>query len=194
MRHEFTEVLNDLIDYFLLADIRALLDFSVQKGLPADLATEFTMTESADRAVEAGALLPIPGVENLPYTVAFVTAPDEPELLAPTSHLVHRGDAYALHVEHGSLELFTWHILGEFTESTVGALLERYRQSERPRIAIENGWYRVDVLAGWLARDDGPEPAFELVLTPAAAKPAPQNTDLGRRYALSATDLTRPSV
>jgi hypothetical protein len=184
MRHEFTEVLNDLIDYFLLADIRALRDFATREDLPSDLATEFTTTESADRAVESGVLLPIPGVENLPYTVAFVTAPDAPRLLEPGAQLEHRGDGYALHVEHGSLELFTWHILGKFTESTVDALLERYAGYGGPRVELENGWYRVDVLAGWLDTADEPEPTFEFALTKVDERPAEANVDLARRYTL----------
>jgi len=184
MRHEFTEVLNDLVDYFLLADIRALRGFAAREELSSDLATEFTTTEAADRAVEAGALLPIPGVENLPYTVAFVTAPDAPRLLEPGAQLVHRGDDYALHVENGSLELFTWHILDEFTDSAVDALLERYAGYDGPRVELENGWYRVDVLAGWLDAADGPEPAFEFVLTKVDERPAASNVDLARRYSL----------
>lgn len=194
MRHEFTEVLNDLIDYFLLADLRALLDFSTRAGLSRDLAAEFTTTDAAEQAVADGALLPIPGAENLPYTVAFVTAPDTPELCETTSQLVHRGEAYALRVGHGSLELFTWRILEDFTESTVDALLDRYTRSAGPRIALENGWYRVDVLAGWLTKDVGPEPAFEFVLTKVDEKPTLPNIDLDRRYPLAIPDVIRPDV
>jgi len=186
MRYEFTEVLNDLIDYFLLADIRALRDFSRRDGLSSDLAEEFTTTDAAERAIAEGALLPIPGVENLPYTVAFVTAPDTPALGGPGGQIVHRGEAYALRIEHGSLELFTWRILEDFTDSTVDALLGRYARSPGPQIALENGWYRVDVLAGWLPRADGPEPAFEFVLTKVDERPTSTNVDLDRRYPLVA--------
>lgn len=185
MRYEFDEVLNDLIDYFLLADIRGLWDFSKHGGLSPDLAAELTTTDAAERAVAEGALRPIPGVENLPYTVAFITAPDTPELREPGARLVHEGDAYALRVDHGSLELFTWRILEDFTESTVDALLEQYSRAGGPRIALENGWYRVHVLAGWLARADDPEPAFEFVLTRADERPMSTDIDLTRRYALA---------
>lgn len=184
MRHEFTEVLNDLIDYFLLADIRALQDFSSRHGLPPDLADAFTTTDAAERAATEGALLPIPGVENHPYTVAFVTAPDTPELGAPGAQVVHRGEAYALRIDHGSLELFTWRILEDFSERSVDSLLERYARSAGPRIALEVGWYRVDVLAGWLPRADGAEAAFEFVLTKVRDRPTSTNVDLERRYPL----------
>ncbi|MGO3759548.1 MAG: hypothetical protein ACTJGQ_11940 [Agrococcus casei] len=185
MRYKFDEILNDLIDYFLLADVRGLWDFSRRSGLSPDLAAELTTTDAAERAVAEGALLPIPGVENLPYTVAFVTAPDTPELRDPRSLLVHEGDAYALRVDQGSLELFTWRVLEDFTESTVDALLEQYSRAGGPRIALENGWYRADVLAGWLTRADDSKPACEFVLTKIDDRPMSTSIDLSRRYSLA---------
>lgn len=186
MRQEFTEVLNDLIDYFLLADIRALREFCRREDLPLNLAEELTTTDAAERAIAAGALLPIPGVENLPYTVAFVTAPDTPGLDEPGARIVHRGEAYALRIDHGSLELFTWRILEDFTDDSVEDLLARYARSAGPRITLENGWYRVDVLAGWLAPADDSQPAFEFVLTKVDERPTSTNIDLDRRYPLVA--------
>ena len=81
MRYEFTEVLNDLIDYFLLGDIRLLQKFKQENGLSDDLASEFVSNYSADRAVESGIIIPLAGIENYPYTIIFNLAHDTPELL-----------------------------------------------------------------------------------------------------------------
>ena len=47
MRFEFSEVLNDLIDYFLLGDIQLLEQFKEDHDLPDDLARAFTRGEAA---------------------------------------------------------------------------------------------------------------------------------------------------
>jgi hypothetical protein len=42
MRHEFSDVLNEQVDYFLLGDIQLLEHFKQQNGLCDDLAHAFT--------------------------------------------------------------------------------------------------------------------------------------------------------
>ena len=46
---KFTEVLNDLVDYFILGDILLLEEWKKDNNLSDDLATEFTINESGDR-------------------------------------------------------------------------------------------------------------------------------------------------
>ena len=49
MIYRFTEVLNDLVNYFLLGDILLLEDWKQANHLSDDLAMEFTTNESGDR-------------------------------------------------------------------------------------------------------------------------------------------------
>ncbi|MCY4124066.1 MAG: hypothetical protein OXF59_02530, partial [Pseudomonas sp.] len=64
MRHEFDEVLNDLVDYFLLGDIQLLERFKQEHGLPDDLAHEFTHHDSGDMAVRGPADGVVNGVDD----------------------------------------------------------------------------------------------------------------------------------
>lgn len=69
MRYEFVEVLNDLIDYFLIGDLRLLKKYKDDHELSDDLASEFASNDSGDRAVEGGIVIPLAGIENYPYTI-----------------------------------------------------------------------------------------------------------------------------
>lgn len=80
MSQEFSEVLNDLIDYFLLGDIRLLKRYKTENNLPDDLASEFTTTDSGDNAVLQGIVIPLAGIENHPYTIIFNVSDETPEL------------------------------------------------------------------------------------------------------------------
>ncbi len=51
MIYKFTEVLNDLVNYFILGDILLLESWKRANNLSDDLATEFTTNESGDRAL-----------------------------------------------------------------------------------------------------------------------------------------------
>ncbi len=66
MRYEFSEVLNDLVDYFILGDIQLLQRYKEEHDLPDDLAGAFTSSDVGDQAVFDGIVLPLAGVENLP--------------------------------------------------------------------------------------------------------------------------------
>ena len=84
MRHEFSEVLNDLIDYFLVGDIQLLERFKQENGLADDLAHAFTHDDSGDQAVREGVVLPMAGIDNLPYRIIFTLDGHPPALqLAP---------------------------------------------------------------------------------------------------------------
>ena len=61
MRQEFSEVLNDLVDYFLVGDLLLLKRFKERHGLPDDVATAFTTSDSGDRAELTASLVPAPG-------------------------------------------------------------------------------------------------------------------------------------
>lgn len=77
---KFTEVLNDLVDYFILGDILLLEEWKNENNLSDDLATEFTINESGDRVFDEGIVIPMSGIENYPYTILFHLSDDEPEL------------------------------------------------------------------------------------------------------------------
>ncbi|WP_420212149.1 hypothetical protein ACN8ZM_19880 [Burkholderia aenigmatica] len=164
MRHEFPEVLNDLVDYFLVGDLLLLKRYQEQHGLSDDVATAFTTSDSGDRAVQEGVVIPLAGIENHPYTVIFTLDDATPELLKTGSRLQHRRDGYVLRVEHRSIMLYTWRMLERVNDATVNALLARYREPGRPVIEIDNGWYQVDILGGEVPRNGWFEPVFEFVL------------------------------
>ncbi|WP_086930068.1 hypothetical protein [Agarilytica rhodophyticola] len=67
----YNECLNDLMDYFILADIYHLSEFAETNELSDNLMCEFTSNQSGDKAVNEGIILPICGIENYPYIVCF---------------------------------------------------------------------------------------------------------------------------
>ncbi|KAB5625950.1 hypothetical protein F7234_07590, partial [Pseudomonas putida] len=165
MRYEFSEVLNDLVDYFLVGDIQRLARFKDENALPDDLAREFTSTDSGDRAVLEGVVLPLAGIDNLPYRIIFSLDERTPALLEAGNRVAHRRAGYVLHVENRALMLFTWRMLQHFTNKTLGDFMARYQVPGRPMIELDNGWYQVEVLAGAVVRDGLYEPAFEFLLS-----------------------------
>ncbi|WP_241301346.1 hypothetical protein [Burkholderia stabilis] len=184
MRHEFSEVLNDLIDYFLVGDLLLLKRYKEEHGLPDNLASEFTANDSGDNAVLEGVVIALAGIENHPYTVIFTLDDATPELLTTGSRLQHRRSGYVLRVENRSIMLYTWRILERFNDETVNALLARYREPGRPVIEIENGWYDVEILGGEVPRNGWFEPAFEFVLKRTDEPGDASRVDLGYRFAI----------
>ncbi len=67
MIYRFTEVLNDLVNYFILGDILLLENWKRANHLTDDLAIEFTTNESGDRAFAEGIVIPMTGIENYPW-------------------------------------------------------------------------------------------------------------------------------
>ncbi|KOP68268.1 hypothetical protein AMS62_25700 [Bacillus sp. FJAT-18019] len=164
MIYKFNEVLNDLINYFILGDILLLESWKQSNNYSDNLAMEFTTNESGDHVVLDGIILPMVGIENYPYTIIFNLSDDTPELLKSDSRLQFRREGYSLKVENNILMLFTWRILEQFTNERVNALLNHYRQYNKPMIEIENGWYSIEVLGGETLQDSYYEPTFEFVL------------------------------
>ena len=193
-QYRFDEVLNDLMDYFILGDPDYLLQYKIENQLPDDLLTEFTTQETGDRVVELGVLLPIAGIENHPYTIFFTLPENAPELLKPGNQVLHHCNGYCLRVATGQIFLYTIPYLRDFTETTL-AKLKKYKHAT---IAIPNGWYTVTVLGGFTKQvieipgnKDEPvvfesmEPSFEFVITPAAAQPV-YAANLNYRFTIDA--------
>ena len=159
-RHQFSEVINDLISYFLLGDILLLKRYKKENGLSNNLALDFTTNDSSDQVVQDGIFIPMPGIENHLYTIIFNLSTQTPELLKEKSRLQHRRGGYVLRIENNSLMLFTWRILENFTDATLDELLKLYNSPGRPMIELENGWYDVEILGGEIpVVRDGPRPS-----------------------------------
>lgn len=102
MIYRFTEVLNDLVNYFLLGDILLLEDWKQANHLSDDLAMEFTTNESGDRIFAEGIVIPMTGIENYPYTILFNLSGDRPELCKERNRLQLRKSGYSLKVDHNT--------------------------------------------------------------------------------------------
>ncbi|WP_433812276.1 hypothetical protein [Flavobacterium johnsoniae] len=178
--YKFDEVLNDLMDYFILGDPDYLLQYKIENDLPDDLLTEFTTEETGDQVVEEGVIVPMIGIENYPYTIYFNLSDETPELLKAENEVQHQRDGYYLKVVNGRIYLYTIPYLRDFTETKVG-LLKKYKHAS---IELPNGWYSVTILAGLTKQllevetvsgkteeFESMEPTFEFVLKPSAEKP-----------------------
>lgn len=165
--YKFEEVLNDLMDYFILGDPHCLLDYKKQLALPDDLLTEFTTKETGDKVVEDGIIVPLSGVENYPYTIYFNLSGAIPELLKEENQLQVQQEGYCLKVENEEIYLYTMPYLRKFTEGQVENL-KKYRTAN---IKLANGWYSVSILGGLTVQHSGLEPTFEFVIKPSMGKP-----------------------
>ena len=175
MIYRFTEVLNDLVNYFLLGDILLLEDWKQANHLSDDLAMEFTTNESGDRIFAEGIVIPMTGIENYPYTILFNLSGDRPELCKERNRLQLRKSGYSLKVDHNMLMLFTWPILEQFTPEKVKDLISYYRVHKKPMIELANGWYHIEILGGETLQDGDYEPTFEFVIQPATNEEATIN-------------------
>ena len=144
MIYRFTEVLNDLVNYFLLGDILLLEDWKQANHLSDDLAMEFTTNESGDRVFDEGIVIPMAGIENYPYTILFNLSGDRPELCKERNRLQLRKSGYSLKVDHNMLMLFTWPILEQFTPEKVKDLISYYH------LQAETQWWRYEIRPGRL--------------------------------------------
>ncbi|MDR6968157.1 hypothetical protein J2X31_002172 [Flavobacterium arsenatis] len=178
--YKFNEVLNDLMDYFILGDPDYLLQYKAHKGLPDDLLTEFTTKETGDIAVENGVIVPMIGIENYPYTIYFNLSTETPELLKPENKLQHKRGGYCLKVENERIYLYTIPYLKDFTATKIEAL-KKYKPAT---IELQNGWYSVTILGGLtrqiieikdtngnIKKIETMEPTFEFIIKPTIEKP-----------------------
>jgi hypothetical protein len=200
----FREVLNDLVDYFILGDVFLLNDWRLKNNLPEDLATVFTTTDDGDNLEKDGILLPMWGIENYPYTIIFNFSDETPELLKPENNLQIRKSGYSLKVENNILTLFTWAALKqvnaenmrrltECAAPTSQSLLMGAPPQKKPVVSLENGWYSVEVLGGETLQpdidSDGDgeewlEPTFEFLLKKAEAN---QHGDIDTKFRFELT-------
>ena len=175
--YQFNEILNDLMDYFILGDPDCLLRYKQDNKLPDDLLTEFTTNETGDKVVEDGIIVPLSGVENYPYTIYFNLSGTTPELLKEGNELQVQQEGYCLKVENEAIYLFTMPYLRKFTEGRV----EDLKKFRTATIKLANGWYSVSVLGGFTVQPSGFEPTFEFVMNPSVGKP-PYNANIAYSY------------
>ena len=187
MIYKFTEVLNDLVNYFIFGDILLLEDWKRTNNLSDDLATEFTTNESGDRVFAEGIAIPMTGIENYPYIILFNLSGDRPELCKGKNRLQFRKSGYSLKVNHNTLMLFTWPILKQFTPEKVKDLISCYRVYNKPMIELANGWYHIEILGGETLQDGDYEPTFEFVIQPAANEEATINTDMNFSFEITSS-------
>lgn len=178
--YKFDEVLNDLMDYFILGDVDYLFQYKEENNLPEDLLTEFTTKETGDEAVENGVIVPMIGVENHPYTIYFNLLDENSILLKPENDLQHQRDGYCLRVVNERIYLYTIPYLKDFTTTKIEAL----KKFKHATIELQNGWYSVSILAGLtkqieevktvkgeIKTIETMEPTFEFLLKPSKDKP-----------------------
>ena len=203
MIYRFTEVLNDLVNYFILGDILLLENWKQVNHLSDDLAMEFTTNESGDRVLAEGIVIPMTGIENYPYTILFNLSGGEPELCKEKNRLQFRKNGYSLKVAHNTLllftwpilkqftpekvMLFTWPILKQFTPEKVKDLISYYRVHNKPMIELANGWYHIEILGGETLQDGDYEPTFEFLIQPAANEEATINTDMNFSFEITSS-------
>jgi len=177
--YKFDEILNDLMDYFILGDPNCLLTYKNENNLPDDLLTEFTTEETGDKVVEDGIIVPLSGVENLPYTIYFNLSDATPELLKDENKLQIRQDGYCLKVENEEIYLFTMPYLRKFTEDQI----ENLKKNRKATLKLENGWYSVSILGGLTNQQTELEPTFEFIIKPSKDKPK-YSADIAYSYAI----------
>ena len=187
MVYRFTEVLNDLVNYFLLGDVLLLENWKRANNLSDDLAMEFTTNESGDRAFAEGIVIPMTGIENYPYTILFNLAGEGPELCKGRNRLQLRKSGYSLKVDCNMLMLFTWPILKQFTPENVKDLISYYRLHGKPIIEIANGWYQIEILGGETLQDGDYEPTFEFLIHPALNEETTINTDMNFNFEIKSS-------
>lgn len=164
MSIQFHEILNDLVNYFLLGDLLLLQDWKQEHHLSNQLSMEFTTNESADLAIQEGIFLAMYGIENYPYTILFTFETETAQLLQKENRLQFCHDDYFIKVAHGMLMLYTWPLLTDFTQERVNAWIHQGKQRGRAIIELENGWYHVTVLGGECLLDGVWEPTLEFIL------------------------------
>ena len=187
MIYKFTEVLNDLVNYFILGDILLLENWKRANHLTDDLAMEFTTNESGDRAFAEGIVIPMTGIENYPYTILFNLSGDRPELCKEKNRLQFRKSGYSLKVAHNTLLLFTWPRLKQFTPEKVKDLISYYRVHKKPIIELANAGIISRFWAEKPCRMGNMKPTFEFVIQPATNEEATINTDMNFSFEITSS-------
>ncbi|WP_338790158.1 hypothetical protein [Bernardetia sp. MNP-M8] len=160
--YKFVEELNDLRDYFILADPFTLLDYKKENNLPDNLISNFTTTDFGDKVVEKGKMIALARIQNYPYTICFNLTGKNIELEKAENNIQIRQDGYLLEVTQGKICLFTIPYLHKFNLETI----ERLLVFRKAQIEISNGLYSVSILAGQTQQKYGKEPTLEFVILP----------------------------
>ncbi|EKE69455.1 hypothetical protein [Gallaecimonas xiamenensis] len=171
----YDEVLNDLYDYFFVADLDNMARFKEAQDLDDDLLSPLVSSEQGDRIVEQGVMLALPGITNRPYHLLFKHGAAA-TLAAPGNQVIHHKGGYLLEVTSGRVHLFTVPLLMDWSGRRA------FVQDNKPSFALPKGHYRVEVLAGFLNGDPEGDAAIELLFTKAA--PFQPQIDLQYRFAL----------
>lgn len=165
---KFTECLNDLYDYFILADPETLTCFQLQHELQENLIEVFTTTDLGEKVIETGSSIPMSGIENYPYTIYFNTD-DSPSIFSKEKNEEQfTRTGFIVLVVSGKLSLFTIPYLQNWGEMKEKLLTNGFR----PIIDIPQGWHTLTVKGGEvLCEDGGWDPALEFILTKSKEKP-----------------------
>lgn len=156
MQKKYTECLNDLMDYFILADVYNLSEFQRVNHLSNNLLQEFTSNASGDKAVCSGVITPIKGVENFPYTIYF-SQPPESAFKTLKSNVQHQERGYCLEITNSKVSLLTMPFLQDWAEESHKLALTR------PYYDLKNGFYEVEIVCGETLQDECWEPTFEFI-------------------------------
>ncbi len=177
---KYTECLNDLMDYFILADIEVLSQFKLNNYLSDNLIHEFTTNSSGDCAVEQGVIIPLRGIENFPYTVYFNNSPSS-VFSKFKSSVQHLQKGYVMKVESGKVYLFTMPALADWPENS------KFVKSNKPFYDLGNGWYNIEITGGETLQNTGWEPTIEFLFKRATRQPA-YNADFNYLYKISSRE------
>ena len=105
-------------------------------------------------------MIALAGIDNLPYTILVKTENEKSTFVAQQNRLIHHQSGYVLQVKHNQIRLFTMPYLRQFTALTG----DKIEQFNTVKINLNNGWYTVNIYAGFLQIDGDEEPCFEFIL------------------------------
>lgn len=162
---KYTECLNDLMDYFIVADIQNISAFQRANALPNNLMMALTTTELGDSACLQGVIAPICGISNFPYTIYFNHSKTSVFSSSMNSDIQHQQDGYIVQVISQRLHLLTMPLLQNWSKHLD-------IMTSRPHMDIENGWYRLSVVCGETQQPTGWEPTIEFLLEKELNEPA----------------------
>lgn len=203
--YKFNEVLTDDFGCLLLGDVYTLKQFQEENKLADNLQIPFTTTNVGDDVVQQGAVIYLGNVVepyDVGYTVFFNFSNEKQIEKSPECRIIHNTNGYVIHVLNENICLYTWRYLAEFNQEIIDSLFKLCEQegmSEtktkngieyltqnpvRQMVSIENGWYEVQVIAGYL---EEMSPAFEFIFTPTSKTSVGDNLEelISYDYSLS---------
>lgn len=175
----YVGAVNDTYDWFLLADVANINHLKEQRNLGTNLLEVLTTTEIGDMVAAEGILIPLMGIDNLPYTIVFNV--NEPSTftqagLTPT----HQQDGYVIEIISGQITLFTVPYLIDWSAHSPRLLAAT--STTHPCAPLANGWYRLQVNVGDM-HDEDCSSVIEFCLQPVAQAPE-FSADVNYQFAL----------